>query len=251
MMAHAQADLFANHAPASDPPVAKNSGGQPAYIKDHRKRLYQRFIQGGPDAMPDYEILELVLFRAIARHDVKPLAHRLLSVFGDFNAVISAPNDRLAEVKGVGDAVIRELKVVEAAAHRLAKSKISERAVISSWDSLIEYCHTTMAHKHKEQFRVLFLDKRNRLLADECLGQGTVDSVAVYPREVIKRALSLSASALILIHNHPSGDPTPSDDDINITRQIETVSNPLGIVLHDHLIIGKSSEISFRAQGLI
>ena len=201
--------------------------------------------------MPDYEILELILFRAVPQQDMKPLAHRLLSVFGDFNAVIPAPPERLLQVKGVGDAVISELKIVEAAAHRLARSRIIDSPVISSWDALVAYCHTTMAHKHREQFRVLFLDKRNRLLADECLSEGTVDSVSVYPREVIKRALEFSATALILVHNHPSGDPTPSDDDIAITKQIETISSSLGIVLHDHLIIGKSAELSFRAHGLI
>ncbi len=223
----------------------------PPYIQDHRKRLRERFLAGGPAALPDYEILELVLFRAIPRQDVKPLAHELLKEFGNFNAVISAPPDQLSRVKGVGEAAICELKVVEAAAHRLARSKVLRRPVVSSWDALIEYCHTTMAHCDIEQFRAFFLDTKNTLIADEEQARGTVDHVPVYPREIIKRALQFNASALILVHNHPSGDPTPSSADISLTRQIKSACEALGLVLHDHVIIGKSCEISFRSQGLI
>ncbi|MEL7154188.1 MAG: DNA repair protein RadC, partial [Pseudomonadota bacterium] len=190
-------------------PVALPQGTTPSYIADHRSRLRQRFLKGGADALPDYEMLELVLFRAIPRRDVKPLAHELLKRFGDFNRVVTAPADRLSDVKGVGDAVITELKIVEAAAQRLARSKVMNRQVISSWDALLDYCHTTMAHRETEQFRVLFLDRKNILIADEEQAKGTVDHVPVYPREVVKRALELNASALILVHNHPSGDPTP------------------------------------------
>lgn len=225
-------------------------GRLPSYIRDHRKRLRERFMTGGAGAMPDYELLELVLFRAIARQDVKPLARRLIEVFGDFNRVLSAPVTQLREVEGVGDAVALEIKVIEAAAHRLSRAKVMQRHVVSSWDALLDYCHTTMAHRTTEQFRILFLDTKNVLIADEEQAQGTVDHVPVYPREVVKRALELNAAALILVHNHPSGDPTPSQADIDMTRQIDTAATALGVTVHDHLIIGKSCELSFRAEGL-
>lgn len=228
-----------------------NAGKTPSYIKDHRKRLRERFVQGGADAMPDYEMLELVLFRAIPRKDVKPLARRLMETFGDFNHVISAPPMRLKDVDGVGDAVILELKVVEAAAQRLMRSRVIERHVLSGWDALLDYCHTVMAHRETEQFRVLYLDRKNVLIADEEQARGTVDHVPVYPREVVKRALELNASALILVHNHPSGDPTPSDADIQMTMQIENAAQALSITLHDHLIIGKGRELSFRSAGYL
>ncbi len=201
--------------------------------------------------MPDYEILELVLFRAIPRRDVKPIAHALLTQFGTFNAVVSAPAERLLQVKGVGEAVMSELKIVEAAAHRLARSKVIGRPVVSSWDALVTYCHTTMAHRQTEQFRVLYLDRKNIVIADEAQANGTVDHVPVYPREVVKRALELNASALILVHNHPSGDPTPSEADITMTQQVEAAAEALGLTLHDHLIIGKACELSFRAEGYL
>jgi len=223
----------------------------PSYIKDHRKRLRDRFLSSGPQALPDYELLELVLFRAIPRRDVKPLAHQLLQKFCDFNGVVSAPPNDLAEVSGIGDAVICELKVIEAAAHRLSRARILQRQVISSWDALLDYCHTTMAHQKVEQFRVFYLDRKNVLLADEKQADGTVDHVPVYPREVVKRALHLNASALILVHNHPSGDPTPSEADISMTHQIRIAADALGITLHDHIIIGKSCELSFRSQGYL
>lgn len=232
-------------------PVLQAGERLPSYIKDHRKRLRARFLTGGADAMPDYELLELVLFRAIPRQDVKPLARQLLDSFGDFNRVMSAPIARLKEIKGVGDAVIQELKIVEAAAHRLARSRVMERHVISGWEALIAYCHTTMAHRETEQFRVFYLDRKNVLIADEEQARGTVDHVPVYPREVCKRALELNASALILVHNHPSGDPTPSEADIAMTAQIEGAAQALGLVLHDHLIIGKSRELSFRSEGFL
>ncbi len=223
----------------------------PSYITDHRKRLRTRFMQGGAAAMPDYELLELVLFRAIPRQDVKPLARLLLDRFGDFNRVVTAAPARLAEVQGVGDAVVQELKIVEAAAHRMARARVMQRAVLTSWDALLDYCHTAMAHRETEQFRILFLDRKNVLIADEEQARGTVDHVPVYPREVVKRALELNASAIILVHNHPSGDPTPSDSDIQMTAQIDAAAKALGITVHDHLIIGKSRELSFRAKGLL
>lgn len=229
----------------------RKGGKVPSYLADHRKRLRHRFLTGGAAAMPDYEILELMLFRAIPRQDVKPLARRLIEVFGDINGVLSAPIRRLEQVEGVGPAVALELKIMETVAHRMARAKVMQRHIISSWDAVLDYCHTVMSHRDTEQFRVLFLDRKNVLIADEAQGNGTIDHVPVYPREVVKRALDLNASALILVHNHPSGDPTPSDEDIAMTNQISNAASALGITLHDHLIIGKSRELSFRAQGLI
>lgn len=223
----------------------------PSYIKDHRKRLRQRFMDGGAGAMPDYELLELVLFQTFRNGDVKPLANRLIKHFGDFNRVLSAAPERLAEIDGVGPAVITDLKILEAAAHRLARAKVLQRHVISSWDAVLDYCRTTMAHRETEQFRVLYLDRKNTLIADEEQARGTVDHVPVYPREIVKRALELNASALILVHNHPSGDPTPSQADIDMTAQVETACQALNLTVHDHLIIGKSSEISFRSEGYL
>ncbi len=232
-------------------PQALPPGRLPSYIADHRKRLRARFMEGGATAMPDYELLELVLFRAIPRQDVKPLARRLLEAFGDFNRVLSAPPTRLQQVTGVGEAVVQELKIVEAAAQRLARARVINRPVISSWAALLDYCHTAMAHGEVEQFRVLYLDRKNTLIADEAQARGTVDHVPVYPREVVKRALELNASALILVHNHPSGDPTPSEADIIMTARIQAAAETLGVTLHDHLIIGKERELSFRSEGYL
>ena len=227
------------------------SGRLPSYIKDHRKRLRDRFMSGGPAAMPDYELLELVLFRSIPRQDVKPLARALMDTFGDFNRVLTAPEERLRQIKGVGGTVITDLKILEACAHRMARARVMQRHVISGWDALLDYCHTTMAHRETEQFRVFYLDRKNVLIADEEQAKGTVDHVPVYPREVAKRALELNASALIVVHNHPSGDPTPSQSDIDMTTRIQDACTALGLTLHDHLIIGKSTELSFRAQGYL
>lgn len=221
------------------------------FRSNHRLRLRQRFLDGGAQALPDYELLELVLFRAIPRRDVKPLAKRLLDEFGDFNHVVAAEPDQLKSITGVGDSVVLEIKIVEAAAHRMAKAQIVGKPVLSSWKTLLDYCQTTLSHRQVEQFRVLFLDRRNKLIADEDLGQGTVDHVPVYPREIAKRSLQLNASALILLHNHPSGDPSPSPSDIDMTQNIAEVAHTLGIVLHDHLIIGKGSSFSFRSEGLL
>lgn len=244
----APASLFA---PDECPVSALPGGRLPSYIEGHRARLRERFMAGGAAAIPDYELLELVLFRAIPRQDVKPLARRLLDAFGDFNGVISAPPARLAEVQGAGSAIIQELKIVEAAAHRLARARVLRRHVLSSWDALLDYCRTAMAHRETEQFRVLFLDRKNVLVADEEQARGTVDHVPVYPREVVKRALELNASAIILVHNHPSGDPTPSPQDLAVTEQIRDAAQVMGIALHDHLVIGKSREVSFRSEGFL
>lgn len=221
------------------------------HLKGHRRRLRARFMRAGADGLHDYEMLELVLFRAIPVRDVKPLAKRLLSHFGDFNRVISASPKALAEIQGVGEAVIQELKIVEAAAHALARARVLHREVISSWAQLMTYCKTVMAHRDTEQFRILFLDRKNVLIADEPQQEGTVDHVPVYPREVARRALELNASALILVHNHPSGDPTPSEADIDMTRLIEAALGAVGVTVHDHVIIGKASDTSFRDLGLI
>ena len=201
--------------------------------------------------MPDYELLELVLFRAISRQDVKPLAKRLIAELGDINLVLAASPDRLAQIKGVGPSVIQELKIVEAAAHRMARARVINKPILSSWDALLVYCKTAMAHQPHEQFRILFLDRKNVLIADEEQQKGTVDHVPVYPREVLKRALSHNASAIILVHNHPSGDPTPSDADISMTQQIQSAGEVLSVVVHDHLVIGKEETFSFRSEGLL
>jgi DNA repair protein RadC len=217
----------------------------------HRERLRERFRGAGSDAVTDYELLELLLFRALPRRDVKPLAKELIARFGSFAEVVSAPAERLAEIKGLGDAAITELKVVQAAANRLARGQVKRRPVLSSWSSVLDYCRTAMAFADKEQFRVLFLDKRNQLIADEVQQVGTVDHTPVYPREVVKRALELSATAVILVHNHPSGDPTPSRADIQMTQAIIEVAKPLGISVHDHLIVGKEGHASFKGLKLI
>lgn len=217
----------------------------------HRERLRSRFREAGADAVSDYELLELVLFRAIPQRDIKPLAKELIAKFGSFAEVVAAPPARLAEIKGMGDAAITELKVVHAAASRLARGQLRKRTVLSSWGSVIDYCRTAMAYEDKEQFRLLFLDKRNQLIADELQQVGTVDHTPVYPREVVKRALELSATALILVHNHPSGDPTPSRADIQMTQSIIDVAKPLGIAVHDHIIVGKEGHASFKGLKLI
>ncbi len=217
----------------------------------HRERLRARFREAGPEAVGDYELLELVLFRAIPQRDVKPLAKELIAKFGSFGETIAAPRNRLKEVKGVGEAVVDELKIVHAAANRLTRGQAQKRTVLSSWSSVIDYCRTAMAYEDKEQLRLLFLDKRNQLIADEVQQKGTIDHTPVYPREVVKRALELSATALILVHNHPSGDPTPSQADIQMTQTIIDVAKPLGISVHDHIIVGKEGYASLKGLKLI
>jgi DNA repair protein RadC len=217
----------------------------------HRERLRRRFREAGADALSDYELLELLLFRALPRRDVKPLAKALLERFGSFAEAVSASQARLAEVKGLGDAAITELKIVQAAASRLLRGAVKKRPVLSSWSTVLDYCRTAQAFADREQFRVLFLDKRNQLIADELQQIGTVDHTPVYPREVVKRALELSATAIILVHNHPSGDPTPSRADIQMTQQIIAVAQPLGIDVHDHIIVGKEGHASLKGLKLI
>ncbi|KPF94211.1 hypothetical protein IP86_22505 [Rhodopseudomonas sp. AAP120] len=216
----------------------------------HRERLRERFREAGADALSDYELLELVLFRALPRRDVKPLAKALIARFGSFAEAIHAPDARLREVSGLGEAAITELKLVAAAAARVTKGQVKQRPVLSSWSVVIDYCRTTMAFADKEQFRILFLDKRNQLIADELQQVGTVDHTPVYPREIVKRALELSATAVILVHNHPSGDPTPSQADIQMTKQIAAIADPLGVAVHDHIIVGKNGHASLKGMKL-
>ena len=220
-------------------------------VPDHRARLRARFARGGATAMPDEELLELLLYRALPRGDVRALALRLLAAFGDLPRIMAAPPERLREVSGVGPAVAEQLKMMEALGHRMARARIIDRPVLSSWDALLDYLATALAHQTTERFRVLHLDRRNVLIADEEVARGTVDHVPVYPREVVKRALALDASALILVHNHPSGDPTPSEADIAMTLAVRDAAEVLGLVLHDHLIVGKGEHLSFRSEGLL
>jgi DNA repair protein RadC len=231
----------------------KPNGGfkEAPHFHGHRARLRTRFREAGAEALADYELLELVLFRALPRRDVKPLAKNLLAHFGSFAEVVSAPPARLAEVDGLGDAGIDELKIVQAAASRLVRGEVKKREVLSSWSSVIAYCRTSMAFGEREQFRVLFLDKRNQLIADEVQAEGTVDHTPVYPREVVKRALELSATAVVLVHNHPSGDPTPSRADIQMTKQIVEIAKPLGVEVHDHIIVGREGHASLKGLRLI
>ncbi len=224
--------------------------GKPHYL-GHRDRLRQRFRDGGSEALPDYELLELILFRALPRRDTKPLAKALIAKFGSFAEVINAPDERLLEIEGIGDAVVIELKLVGAAALRLMKGEVMDRPVLGSWSVLLDYCRAAMGFEAKEQFRILFLDKRNRVIADEVQQEGTVDHTPVYVREIVKRALELSATAIILVHNHPSGDPAPSRADIEMTKQIVESAKPLGVTVHDHIIVGKEGHASFKGLGLI
>lgn len=217
----------------------------------HRDRLREKYRDHGDAALADYEILELALFRSIPRRDTKPLAKALLARFGTLGGVFGAPLALLQEVKGVGESVALDLKLFATASQRMLKSDIRSRQVLSSWSSVIDYCHAAMAYEAREQFRILFLDKRNALIADEVQGQGTVDHTPVYPREVVRRALELSATAIILVHNHPSGDPTPSRADIDMTKTIVDTAKPLGITVHDHIIVGKDGHASLKGLRLI
>ena len=231
-------------APAAAPKV------QPHY-HGHRERLRTRALEGGTAALPDYELLELFLFRAIPRGDVKPLAKALLTRFGSLGGVLGATIPELATVKGVGESVALDLKLLHEAALRAGRETVAKRPVITSSAQLAAYVKTAIAHAPREQFRVLFLDKKNQLIADEVMNHGTVDHAPVYPREVMRRALELSASALILVHNHPSGDPTPSQADVSMTREIVEAGRSLRIVIHDHLVVGRDGTASFKALGLM
>jgi DNA repair protein RadC len=236
--------------PSGNDPSSEKPDDKPHY-HGHRERLRERFHKAGADALSDYELLELALFAAVPRRDTKPLAKTLLKKFGSFAEVVHAPENLLREIDGVGDATITQLKLLAAAAGRIAKGEIRRSIALSSWDDVINYCRTGMAFAGKEQFRILFLDKRNQLISDEIQQTGTVDHTPVYPREVIKRALELSATAVILVHNHPSGDPSPSQADIQMTKAIIGIAGPLGISVHDHIIVGKNGHSSLKGMKLI
>ncbi len=235
----------------SSEPKDQSKASEPPHYHGHRERLRERFRSAGPDALSDYELLEMVLFTAQPRRDMKPLAKALLKKFGSFAEVMHAPEGRLREVDGIGEGSIYQLKLIAAAATRIAKGELKQRRQLSSWSDVIDYCRTSMAFAEKEQFRLLFLDKRNQLIADEVQQTGTIDHTPVYPREVIKRALELSATAIILVHNHPSGDPTPSQADIQMTKSIVNIATPLGIAVHDHIIVGKNGHASLKGMRLI
>ena len=220
-------------------------------VEGHRARLRARFLAGGPDAVAEHELIEMILFLALPRRDTKPVARELLARFGSYANVISASLPDLLGVEGVGEAGAAALKLVQASAQRLAKAEVLYRPILSNWERLMEYLQSVLSREKVEQFRVLYLDNRNKLLADIVQARGTVNHTPVYPREVIKRALELHATAVILVHNHPSGDPSPSDDDIVMTREIKQAAQALGLVLHDHIIIGNGSWLSFRKAGLL
>ncbi|WP_312361888.1 RadC family protein [Ensifer sp.] len=240
-----------NDLPSQDTPLPGASPAtEEAHYLGHRDRLRTRYREHGDGALADYEILEMLLFRLIPRKDTKPIAKALLARFGTLAGVFGAPLALLQEVKGIGETVALDLKLVSTIGHRTLKSELRKKHVLSSWSAVVEYCHAAMAYETKEQFRILFLDKRNTLIADEVQQTGTIDHTPVYPREVVKRALELSATALVLAHNHPSGDPTPSRADIDMTKQIVETAKPLGIAVHDHIIIGKDGHVSMKSLRL-
>jgi DNA repair protein RadC len=237
-------------APNTAPPPKRAPPKSPTSAEEHRSRLRQRLLAGGPDAVADHELLEMTLFLAILRQDTKPLAYRLLQRFGSYAATIAAPVHDLLAVDGIGESGAAALKIIHAAAVRLARAEIIDRPLLDNWAALTGYLNTVLSRERVEQFRILFLDTRNRLLADEPQSRGTVNHTPVYPREVAKRALELNATALILVHNHPSGDPTPSHDDIAITKQIDETLRAISVTLHDHLIVGNGTYVSLRGEGL-
>jgi DNA repair protein RadC len=216
----------------------------------HRDRLRQRFLKSGPDALADYEMLELVLFMAVPRRDIKPLAKELLEKFGNFACVLNAPLPEL-RAAGLSESAAIALKAVQSSAHRLLKQEVMHKPVLSTWQRLVEYCHATMAHEKKESFRILFLNKKNELIADEVHQTGTIDHTPAYPREIMKRALDVGATALILVHNHPSGDPTPSQSDVDMTYAIQGAGKPFDIIIHDHIIVSRNGITSFKSRGLL
>jgi DNA repair protein RadC len=234
-------------APDTDP---ASSSEAPHYV-GHRARLRDRLLTGDADALPDYELLELVLFGANARGDVKPLAKKLLARFGSFAGVLTADPAQLAAVEGVGPVAIATLKTIQAAARRLAREQARTAPVLAGWQAVLDYCRIAMAHEPIEQVRLLFLDRKNHLIGDEVVQRGTIDHTPLYPREVVKRALEVGATALVLVHNHPTGDPTPSKADIDMTRTLARAAEGVGISLHDHLVIGRHGHSSFKALGLL
>ena len=243
-------DAQAAHADKSPAKIFPLDNPPPHYF-GHRERLRGRFRDAGADAVNDYELLEVLLYRTIPRIDTKPIAKELIAKFGSFAEVLAAPRKRLEEVKGVKEATSTDLKIIHAAASRMTQGAVKKRHVLSSWNAVLDYCRTKMAFEDKEHFGIIFLDKRNQVIGDEIQQTGTVDHTPVYPREVVKRALELSATAIILVHNHPSGDPTPSRADIQMTQQIVEIAKPLGILVHDHIIVGKEGHASLKGLKLI
>jgi DNA repair protein RadC len=223
---------------------------EPHYV-GHRDRLRERFVSGGPDALADYELLELILFMAIPRRDVKPLAKDLIKRFDTLAGVLNAPLSALQDFDGISETSAITLKSVTAAAHRMLRQEVMNKPLLNNWTRLTEYCRATLGHENKEHFRLLFLNHKNELIADEIQQTGTIDHTPVYPREVVKRALELDATALILCHNHPSGDTTPSTDDIKMTNAVSDAAEAMGIKVHDHIIVSKKGIASFRAMKLI
>jgi DNA repair protein RadC len=230
---------------------AENSGRTPHGAAGHRARLRQRLLNGGAEALADYEVLEYLLFGAQARGDTKPLAKELLARFGSLAAVLDASPGALMQIKGISEASAGSLKIAALAARRMARSEVRQKPVLGSWQALLDYLAIDMANLTVERVRVLYLDTRNRLILDHELGEGTIDEAAIYPREVIRRGLDIGASALILVHNHPSGNPEPSRADIQITQRIAEAGRLLGITVHDHVIVGREGHVSLRAKGLI
>lgn len=224
---------------------------QKPHYHGHRQRLRGRFREAGADALADYELLELLLFRSIPRADTKATAKALLTRFGSFAEVLGAQENLLREVEGIGETAALDIRIIAEAARRMTRGAVARRPVLNSWAQLLDYCRTAMAFEPREQFRILFLDNKNVLIADEVQQTGTIDHTPVYPREVVRRALELSASAIILAHNHPSGDPTPSRADIEMTQTIIDTAHPLGITVHDHVILGKNGHSSLRGMQLI
>jgi DNA repair protein RadC len=222
-----------------------------AHYTGHRKRLRERFAKAGAEGLADYELIELLLFAALPRGDAKPLAKNLLARFGSIGAVLAAEPRALAEIAGAGPAVVNAIKLAEALTIRALGDQVAKKPVISNWQALLDYCSARLAHRTNEQFHILFLDSKNALIADEAQQKGTIDHVPLYPREVIKRALELGAAAIILVHNHPSGDPTPSRADIDMTQEVCDAGKKLGIAVHDHLIIGRTGHNSFKSLGLL
>ncbi len=243
-------DLGGAPAAAGANPQGVEDAGRPHY-HGHRQRLRGRLLAGGAEALPDYELLELILQAALPRRDTKPIAKALIARFGSLGRVLAADPDALTKIAGVGEVAAVQLKATQAVASRLLREDVHNRPVLSKWNQVVDYVRGSMAHEPREQFRLLFLDKKNVLIADEVQQRGTIDQAPVYPREVVKRAIELNASALILVHNHPTGDPSPSKADVDMTHQIQAAAATLGLVVHDHLIVGTKGHASLRGLGLM
>ncbi len=231
--------------------MSVNAEKQKPHYSGHRQRLRERFVTSGAESLQDYELIEMLLFMAIPRRDVKPLAKTLLSTFGSLSELMSSSHSALAQVEGISENTATAIKTVSSIAERMVKQDIMQKPILNNWARLMDYCYMTMAHETREHFRILFLNKKNELIADEIQNSGTVDHTPAYPREVMKRSLELGATAIILMHNHPSGDPKPSQADIDMTNKIILAAEPFNIAIHDHVIIARNGYTSFRNEGLI